>query len=267
MLLRSLFLAAIASVALAQLDSTAMPEALRDVGIDQRLDGQVPLALVLADEAGVNRPLREYLQGRPAVLALVYYECPMLCTMELNGLLRAVRAIKLDAGRDYDILTVSFDPKEGPALAAAKKAEYVARYRRPTGDRGWRFLTADQPNIDRLTQAAGFRYRFDANSGQWAHASGIMVLTPGGRLSRYFYGIEYSARDLRLGLVEASANKIGSPVDQVLLYCFHYDAATGKYSLAILKVMRAAGVATVLGICAFWFTMYRQARRKKTTNV
>jgi protein SCO1/2 len=263
MLCRVLFVCAVASSVYAQLETATVPEPLRDVGIDQKLNEQLPLDLVFADEAGVKRPLHDYFRGRPVVLSLVYYECPMLCTMELNGLLRVIRVVPLDAGRDFDILTISFDPKEGAQLAAAKKDEYVRRYRRPTGEQGWHFLTGDEENIRKLTNAVGFRYRFDAVSGQWAHASGIMILTPEGRLSRYFYGVEYAGRDLRLGLVEASRGKISSPVDQVLLYCFHYDPKTGKYSLAVLKMMRIAGAATVLALGVFWFSMYRSSRKKR----
>ena len=244
-----------------------VPEQLKDVGIDQRLDEQVPLDLAFADENGIRRPLRQFLRGRPAVLSLVYYECPMLCTMVLNGLLKAVRAMPLTIGSDFDIITVSFDPKEKPELARAKKEEYVARYGRPSAGEGWRFLTGDEPEIRALTKAAGFRYKFDSISRQWAHASGIMVLTPEGRLSRYFYGLEYSARDLRLGLVDSSAGKIGSKVDQVLLYCFHYDARQGKYSLLIMNVVRIAGVATVLCLGAFWFVMAKKERRKNKEHV
>ena len=252
-------------VALAQ--ENTIPESLRGVGIDQKLNQQLPLDAVFSDETGAKKPLRDYFNGRPVVLSFVYYECPMLCTMELNGLLRAARVIPLDIGRNYDVLTVSFDPKETPEIARAKKAEYVQRYKRPTGEQGWHFLTGDEANIRKLTEAAGFRYRFDANSGQWAHASAVMVVTPEGRLARYFYGVEYSARDLRLGLVEASAGKIGSRVEQILLYCFHYDPKTGKYSLAVMRIVRLAGVATLLALFTFWFVMYRQSRRKRLAHV
>jgi protein SCO1/2 len=254
----ALFLA-IAAFAWAQNDSTT-PAPLREVGIDQKLNQQLPLDIVLTDESGAAQPLRSYFTGRPAILSLVYYECPMLCNMTLNGVLRAARVIPMDIGKDYDILTVSFDPKETPALAAGKKAEYVQRYKRPTGAQGWRFLTGDEAAIRKLTEAAGFRYRFDADSRQWAHASAIMTVTPEGKLSRYFYGVEYSARDLRFGLIEASQNKIGSKAEQFLLYCFHYDPKTGKYSVAVMRIVRIAGAATLAAILAFWFLMYRQNR-------
>jgi protein SCO1/2 len=246
------------AIALAQ---SALPPQLRDIGIDQKLDAQAPLDVELIDEEGHGAPLGDYLRGRPVVLAFVYYDCPMLCGMQLNGLLRAMRAMPIEAGKDYDVLTVSIDPRETPALAAAKKREYVAQYRRPGGERGWRFLTARQPAIDRLTAAAGYRYAFDEKTNQYVHAAGVIAMTPEGRFARYFYGIEYSARDLRWGLVEASRGKIGSPVDAILLYCFHYDPATGKYGLVIRNVIRASGVVTIACLLGFWFLMYRQRRK------
>jgi protein SCO1/2 len=231
------------------------------VGIDQHLNEQAPLDTVFADEQGRRAPLRSLFRGKPVILSFVYYECPMLCNMQLNGLLRAMRAMPLEAGRDFDVITLSFDAREKPEQAAAKKRQYVDQYRRAHGDEGWHFLTGEKEAIGRLTGAAGFRYIFDEASGQWAHASGIMVLTPEGRFSRYFYGIEISARDLRLGLVEASRGKIGSPADKILLFCFHYDPATGKYGLLVMNVVRAGGAATVLGICLFWVLMSRQRRK------
>ncbi len=245
-------------LALAQ---SALPPQLRDIGIDQKLDAQAPLDVELIGENGAPARLSSYFRGRPVILAFVYYECPMLCGMQLNGLLRAMRAMPLEAGKDYDVVTVSIDPRETPALAAAKKRDYVAQYRRPTGERGWHFLTASQSSIDRLTAAAGYRYTFDPKTNQYVHAAGVMVLTPEGRFARYFYGIEYSARDMRWGLVEASKGKIGSAVDAILLYCFHYDPATGKYGLAIRNVIRASGVATIACLLGFWAIMFRQRRK------
>ena len=256
-----ILLFALASVGYTQVRNT-LPEALKDVGLDQKLDAQVPLDLTFADESGNRRTLRELMHGRPAVLALVYYQCPMLCGMELNGLLRALKVTPLDAGKDFEILTISFDPREGPALAAAKKAEYVGRYKRPTANEGWHFLTGDEASISQLTKAVGFRYQFDKKSGQWAHASGIMTLTPEGRIARYQYGVEYSARDLKFSLIEASRGKIGSAVDQVLLFCFHYDPTTAKYSIMIMTILRGMGIATLFGLLAFWFVMYWQSRHK-----
>ena len=259
-------LLAAALLAQEQVDPEKLPPQLRKVGIDQKLNSQVPMDAVFADEDGNRKPLREFMRSRPAVLALVYYECPMLCTMILNGLLKAVRVVPLGAGADYDIIAVSFDPSETPQLARAKKHEYVQRYHRAGGENGWRFLTGDAENIARLTSAVGYRTQRDDKSNQWSHASGIMILTPEGRLSKYFYGVEYSARDLRLGLVEASRGRIGSPVDQVLLFCFHYDPSTGKYSLLILRLLRVCAAATVLGLLAFWWFSYR-SRRKGNNDV
>lgn len=239
---------------------SGVPPMLRDVGIDQRLNQQAPLDLVFRDESGRTVALRDYFGQRPVILSLVYYNCPMLCTLVLNGLLRSMRALPLNAGQEYDVVTVSFDPRETPALAAAKKQAYVERYGRAGAAQGWHFLTGDEPAIQQLTRAVGFRYKFDPATGQFAHASGIMVLTPQGRLARYFYGVEYSTRDIRLALVEASANKIGTPADQVLLFCFHYDPATGKYGFAIMNALRAAGLATMLGLVALVWSLSRRHR-------
>jgi len=241
----------------------ALPPALKDVGIDQRLNEQVPLGLEFKDETGKRVQLRQYFGRKPLVLSLVYYECPMLCTMVLNGMLRSFRAMKLDVGRDFEVVTVSFDPGDTPELAAAKKQGYIERYERQGAAGGWHFLTGEETAIRELTRAVGFRYKYDAASGQFVHASAIMVLTPDGRLSRYLYGIDYAPRDLRLALVESSAGRIGSPVDAVLLYCFHYDPSTGKYSLLIMNVIRAAGTATVAVLGAFLLVMFRRDRRKK----
>ena len=240
---------------------TGLPPVLRNVGIEQRLNQQVPLNLAFRDEAGNTVQLGDYFHGKPVILSLVYYDCPMLCTLVLNGLVRALRAISLNAGPQFTVVTASFDPRETPALAAAKKREYLGRYRRGGAEAGWHFLTGDEPSIQILTRAAGFSYAFDPKTSQWAHASGIMVLTPEGKLARYFYGVEYSARDLRLALVEASANKIGSPADQFLLFCFHYDPATTKYGLAIMNLIRAAGAATAFGVGALLFILFRRDRR------
>jgi protein SCO1/2 len=238
-----------------------LPPALRNVGIDQRLNRQIPLDLAFRDESGRSVQLREYFGKKPVILTLVYYECPMLCTLVLNDLLRSMKEITLNVGEDFDVLTVSFDPREKPELAAGKKQSYIGRYRRAGAAGGWHFLTGDQPSIEALTRAVGFRYAFDPQTGQFAHASAIMVLTPEGRLARYFYGVEYSPRDLRLSLVEASANRIGTPADQVLLFCFHYDPTTGKYGLAIMNALRAASLATVFGLAMLVWGMSRRSRR------
>jgi protein SCO1 len=247
---------------------TEIPAQLKDVGIDQKLGSQLPMDAEFANEKGERVRLGELLGKRPAILALVYYECPMLCNMVLNGTLRSLRVLKLNAGTDFDVIALSFDPSETAQLADKKKFEYTERYHRPGGEKGWRFLTGDAANIKKVTDAAGFRYRRDTAANQWAHASAIMVVTPDGRLARYFYGVEYSARDMRLALVEAAQGKVGSFVDQILLYCFHYDVTSGKYSLAVLNIMRAAGVLTVLSLLIFWFAMYRQnSKRGKQGHV
>lgn len=243
--------------------STDRPQLLRDVGIDQKLNGEVPLDLTFVDETGQSVQLRKFFDGKPVVLALVYYECPMLCTQVLNGLVRSLKEIKLDAGRDFNVVAVSINPRESAELAATKKRVYAGIYARPGGEQGWHFLTGPEAASKALAASVGFRYAYDPVTGQYAHASGIMVLTPEGRISRYFYGIEYLSRDLRLGLVEASANKIGSPVDQLLLFCYHYDPTTGKYGLVILNVIRAAGIATVLAIAGFMVVMFRRERYSK----
>jgi protein SCO1/2 len=237
-------------------------ELLRDVGIEQHLDAPLPLDAPFRDETGREVRLGDYFSDKPVVVTLVYYRCPMLCTQVLNGFLKSSQAVPLEIGRDYDVVTVSFDPRETPELAAQKKNHYARAYRREGADKGWHFLTGDQQSIDRLTEAVGFRYHYDPPSNQFAHASGIVIATPAGRLARYLYGIEYSPHDLRLGLVESSAGRIGSPVDQVLLLCYHYDPLTGQYGLAIAGVLRAAGAATVLALGGFLFVMYRRERRR-----
>jgi protein SCO1/2 len=238
--------------------STGLPTALRDVGIDQKLDQQLPLDLIFRDESGQEVKLGHYFGQRPVVLAFVYYDCPMLCTQVLNGMVTSFRVLPFQVGKEFDVVTVSFDPRETSTLATTKKKvyiDYLPEKMRPAAMNGWHFLTGDQANIAKLTEAAGFRYHYDEATKQFAHASGIMVATPQGKLSRYFYGVEYAPRDLRLGLIESSANKIGSPVDQLLLYCYHYDPATGKYGAAVMKVMRIAGVLTVLAIVAMLFVL------------
>ena len=233
-----------------------------NIGIVQRLDEQVPLDLVFRDENGMTVQLADLMQQeRPVVLALVYYECPMLCTQVLNGLLRSLRVVSLDVGRDFDVITVSIDPGETSDLAKAKKDEYVGRYRREGAGEGWHFLTGDAEQIERLAEAVGFHYEYDKETDLFIHASGIMVLTPTGRLARYFYGIEYSPKDLRLGLIEASENRIGSPVDQILLLCFQYDPTTGKYGLVIMNSLRLVGGVTVAILAMLVIGMIRRDRR------
>ncbi len=222
------------------------PDLLKDVGIDQKLNDSIPLDLTFRDEHGQPVELAQYFGSKPVILTLVYYSCPMLCTQVLNGLTRSLKRIPMSIGQDFNVVTVSIDPTERPVLADAKQTLYTGMYGRPGAAQGWHFLTGEDAQIKRLAQAVGFRYAYDPDSHQYAHASGIMVLTPEGKLSRYFYGIQYPERDLRLGLVEASEGKIGSPVDQVLLFCYHYDPHTGKYGLLISRVIQLAGALTVL---------------------
>jgi protein SCO1/2 len=257
----------VASVSFAQrredvgVPATAIPRGLEGVGIDQLLDHQIPLDLVFRDEAGRPVRLGDYLGRRPAILALVYYDCPMLCTQVLNGLVSALNVVSFDAGKEFDVIAVSFDPREKPADAAAKKSAYLSRYKRAGAEAGWHFLTGERASIDALTQAVGFRYRYNADLDQFAHASAIYVLTADGRLSRYFFGIEYAPKDLRLGLIEAAGNRIGTPIDQLLLYCFHYDPTSGKYGAVIMNIVRLAGVVTVLALAVSIWAMSRRGRR------
>ena len=234
------------------------PKILRDIGFDQRLGDKVPLDAVFRDETGRAVKLGDYFGKRPVVLSLAYYECPMLCTVTLNGLASALDVLSFDPGRDFEIVTVSFEPKETPELAAAKKAAYLHRYHRPGAAAAWHFLTGDAAQIRRLTEAVGFRYAWDETTKQYAHASGIMVLTPEGRLARYLYGVEYAPKDLRFALVEASQGKILSPVDRLLLYCYHYDPSRGRYGTTVMAVLRLAGILTVAGLGALVIVLRRR---------
>jgi len=242
--------------------STALPAPLREIGFDQNIDQRVPLDTTFRNEAGATVRLGDYFGSRPVVLVFAYYDCPMLCTQVINGLSSALGVMSLNPGKDFEIVTVSFNPHDTPASATAKKAVYLERYRRPGAAEGWHFLTGDQPQIDRLTKAAGFRYAWDAETKQFAHPSGVIVLTPDGRLSKYLFGIEYGPRDLRFGIVEASEGKVGTPVDALLLYCYHYDPMTGRYGLAIMRAIRLAGAATVLAMGAFIFVMVRKEKSR-----
>lgn len=238
-------------------------EQIEKIGIDQHLDEELPLNLVFKDEQGQQVKLEQYFGSKPVVLTLVYYECPMLCTQVLNGLVRSLRMLSFEMSRDYEVVTVSFDPRETPELAAAKKAEYVKTLGKPGAEAGWHFLTGTQDQIDQLAKAVGFRYEFDERTNQYIHAAGIVVLTPTGRLARYFYGIEFSPKDLRLGLIEASNEQIGSPIDEFLLLCFKYDPASGKYTLAILNTLRIAGGLTVMVLAIYLVTTLRRERRNR----
>ncbi len=240
-----------------------LPAALQGVTVEQRLNQQIPLDLTFRDEFGRSLPLSTYFSGhKPVILALVYYTCPMLCNMVLNGVESTLKAVSLDPGRDFEVVAVSFDPRDTPAIALAKRANYLQRYHRANTANGWHFLTGDEASIKALTAAVGFRYKFDPLTGQYAHASSIMILTPQGKLSRYFYGVEYAPRDMRLGLVEASQNKIGTPVDQILLFCYHYDPATGKYGAIAMNMVRFAGATFVLICGAFLFVAWRRDWRR-----
>ena len=241
--------------------STGLPKVLKSVGIDQRLNEQIPLDAVFKDERGQDVRLGQFFHGKPVVLSLVYYSCPMLCNQVLNGMMGSFRQVSFNIGEQFEVVTVSFDPRETPELAAAKKSTYIKAYNRPGAEASWHFLTGDETNIKRLTEAVGFRYVWDEQTKQFAHASGIMLLTPEGKLARYFYGIEYPPRDLRLGLVEASQNKIGTPVDALMLYCYHYDPATGKYGAIVMNIVRLAGGVTLFLIVGLILVLRKRSSR------
>ena len=237
------------------------PELLRDVGIDQKMGSQVPLDLDFRDEQGNTVSLGQFVAGKPVVLALVYYQCPMLCTVLLNGVLDSLKQVSLDAGKQYQIVAVSIDPRDRPIEAKAKKLMYAGLYGRRDATSGWHFLTGDDPQIHALANSVGFRYAYDSLSGQYAHAAAIMILTGDGKVSRYLYGTSFTPRDLRLGLVDASSGHIGSAIDQVLLFCYHYDAITGRYAVVISRVIQIAGLVTILAIGALIFALLRQTSR------
>ena len=234
------------------------PPGLKNVGIEQRLDEQIPRDLVFRDQTGKSVRLGDYFGSKPMILNLVYYKCPMLCSEVLSGLTSALKPMKLDVGKDFEVLTISFDPRETPQDATATGAQYLKRYGRPGAAQGWHFLTGPAESIDSLTKAAGFQYQYDKGSGQFAHSTAILVLTPEGRIAQYYYGVEFPSKDLRLALVQASQNKIGNVVDQILLYCYHYDPSAGKYNLMIFRVLRVGGVATMLLLGGLMFIMFRR---------
>jgi protein SCO1/2 len=241
--LAAALLAATASTAAAD---EQRPSILQQIGFDQHLGGSIPLDLTFHDETGKDVRLGDYFGKRPVVLSLNYYSCPMLCTITLNG------------GREFEVVTVSFDPKEKPDLAARKKKVYLERYKRPGAAEGWHFLTGDAPDIDRLTKAVGFRYAWDAETKQFAHPAGVVVLTPEGKIARYLFGIEYAPKDLRFAVIEASEGRIGTPIDQAVLACYVYDPATGRYGAAIMRLLRVAGVLTLLALGGFITVMLRR---------
>jgi protein SCO1/2 len=244
----------------------ARPPLLRDVGIEQRLGQALPLDALFSDELGRPVRLGQYFGRRPVILVLAYYNCPMLCTQVFNGLVSSLRVLNFDAGKEFEVVAVSFDPRERPRDAAAKKRAYVDEYGRPGAAMGWHFLTGGSGSIERVTRAAGFRYHYDESTGQFAHSTALYVATPEGKLSRYFYGIEYGPRDLRLALVEASNNRIGSAVDQILLFCYHYDPKLARYSAAIMSMVRFGGAAAVVILSTFLAVMWRRDRRRDASQ-
>lgn len=239
---------------------TQRPLLLQDVRFDQKLDAQVPADLVFTDDLGRSVRLGDYFGTRPLVLALVYFECPMLCSQVLTDMVTALGVLSLDPGRDFDVLAVSFNAKESPGLAAAKKAVYMERFGRPGAERGFHFLTGDEAAIAALTETVGFRFAWDEDIKQYAHAAGLVVLTPEGRVSKYIYGLEYAPRDVRLALVEASERKIGTVTDTILLYCYHYDPATGKYGFVAMRAVQTGGVLVIAAMIWFWIAMWRRSR-------
>jgi protein SCO1/2 len=253
----ALLLASAALLAVAS-DRPPLPAPLRNIGIDQKLNAQAPLDAVFRDETGHAVRLGQYFGRKPVILAMVYYDCPMLCTQILNGLVSSLKPVTFRAGGQFDVVSVSINPAEGPELAARKKQVYVGRYSRSANPDGWHFLTGPEESIRALTDAVGFRYSYDPKTKLFAHGSAVLVLTPQGRVSRYFYGVEYSPRDLRLGLIEAAQNKIGTPVDHVLLFCYQYDPALGKYTAITMNLVRVGGALTVVILSGFLLLMWRR---------
>jgi protein SCO1/2 len=246
-----------------------LPKALTEVGIQQKLDEQIPLDTEFKNEDGQIVKIGDYVGKRPVVLALVYYECPMLCSEVLNGLTGSIKGLNFNVGKEFDVVAISFDARENekPGIAKNKKESYVKRYAREGSENGWHFLTGNQDSIDKITKAVGFSYSWDEQTQQFAHAGAIMILTPEGKLSKYLYGVDYAPKDVKLAIMESSENKIGNPVDQLMLYCFHYNPATGKYGLAILNVIRLGGVLTLLGMGAMIFVFWRRNKNKENDLV
>ena len=234
-----------------------------EVGIDQNLDGQIPLDLSFRDEEGKSVSLGSYFGSKPVILSLVYYRCPMLCTQVLNGMVQTFKTIGFTAGKEFEVVTVSIDPTEPSSLAARKKNQYVEEYGRSGVEDGWHFLTGDQESISRLAKTVGFRYVYDEKTTQFAHASGIMVATPGGKLARYLYGIEYPAKDLTFSLMEASQERIGSPVQRLLLLCYHYDPLTGKYGVVVMNLLRGGGLLALVLLGGFMVVNFRRDKKNK----
>jgi protein SCO1 len=264
LLLAACLIFAIGAATSARADGTTPDALLNNARFDQQLDAQVPLGLPFRDETGQTVALGSYFTtGKPVILVLSYYRCPNLCTLVLTGLASSLRGVPFDIGNQFQIVTVSIDPTDNAVSALAKKATVLANYTRPGAAAGWHFLTGDEPAIRPLADAVGFRYAYDAKLQQYAHPAGIMVLTPTGKIAQYFYGIQFPSRDLRLGLVDASAGKIGSPVDQVLLRCYHYDPVTGQYDVAIMTLLRGGAVSAVIGLALVVFMLHWHDRRTR----
>jgi protein SCO1/2 len=245
------------------LDASATPEILRHVGIEQRIGVSLPLDLEFNDETGAPVSLGSYFGDKPVILTLVYYDCPMLCTEVLNGLNRSLAPLNYSIGEEFEVVTVSFDPRESPTLASQKKAVYTQRYGRPGTGEGWHFLTGEAPAIDALTESVGFNYVYDETEGQFVHGSAIMIISPKGTVSHYFFGIEYPSEDIRLAIIESSEEKLGNVFDQIMLYCFNYDPEQGRYGVAIMNAMRLAGLATLLAMGSFMVVMFKRDRRRR----
>jgi protein SCO1 len=243
--------------------ANVLPPALSDVGVDQKLNNSINLDLQFRDESGRDVPLRVYFGKRPVILAPVYYQCPMLCTQILNGLVSALKPVSFNPGQEFDVIAVSFDPDDTPEAAAVKKHNYMRRYGREGAERGFHFLSGDEPEIKELMDSVGFRYVYDEKTDQFAHASALILITPEGKISRYYYGVDYSPRDLKFGLIEASKNKIGSPVEQALLFCFHYDPSTGKYTPYAIFSLRVLAAGMVFGLGTFLFVMFRRESNRR----
>lgn len=247
--------------------TNGLPPVLKTVGIEQKLGAMLPLGTELKDEDGKVVKLGDYFKpGRPVVVTFVYFDCPMLCNQVLNGLTGSLKGMSFDAGREFDVIAISFDAREydNPTLAKNKKASYVERYGRAGTGAGWHFLTGTQASIDAVTSAAGFSYEWDEKSNQFAHAAAVMIASPEGKLTRYFYGIDYSPKDLKFGIMESAENKVGNAAEKLLLYCYHYDPSTGKYGLAILNVIRLGGIATLIGLGAMGFVFWRRNKKRES---
>jgi protein SCO1/2 len=247
--------------------ATPPPQILGNISIDQNLKQQVPLDLPFKDENGRDVKLSDYFGSKPVILSLVYYECPMLCTETLNGMVSAFKVLKFDVGKEFNVVTISFDARETPALAAEKQKNYLRQYGRPGAEQGWHFLTGPQSSIDAVTKSVGFHYAWDQSTQQFAHATALFLLTPDGKIAQYYYGVEFSPRDLRFGIIEASQGKTGTVVDQVLLYCFHYDPRSGKYGAIITRVVQLAGGITILLLGGFLIAMFRLEPKHRRTEI